>query len=142
MLEIKKFYVQSFLFWFLLLVIAMINAIIRDLTYKPLLEPYIGMWAHQISSLTLIILFFIAIYLFLKYTKEEYTRKDIIIIGLLWIILTLIFESLMNLYRQLTILQIIETYYFWRGETWIFVLLSLIIIPVIYYYLLKKSKNT
>ncbi len=135
----KKFHVQSFLFWFVLLIIAIINAIIREVTYKPLLEPHIGVWAHQISSLTAIMLFFIAIFLFLKNTKEDFTKKDVILAGILWIILTLIFETLMNFYRKLTTQEILETYYFWRGETWIFVLLSLIVSPLICYHLLKKQ---
>jgi uncharacterized membrane protein len=135
----KKFYIKSILFWFVLLILALINAIIRETTYKPILTPYIGFWAHQISSLTGILLFFIAIYLFLKYSKDDYSKKDLIISGIIWILMTLIFESLMNYYiRKLTFQEIIQTYYFWSGNTWIFVLLSLIISPLIIYKILKK----
>jgi len=137
----KKFYKKSILFWFVLSILAFINAIIREITYKPLLTPYIGMWAHQISSVTGILLLFGAIYLFLKQTKESYTTKDLIKVGWSWILMTIIFECFMNFYiRKLSVQQVIETYYFWRGETWIFVLQSLIISPLIVQKILKRNK--
>jgi hypothetical protein len=115
-----------------LLACAIINALLRELTYKPLLTPYIGSWAHQISSGTGILIFYIAIFLFLKTNKGNYSRIDLANVGFLWIFLTLIFETGMNFYiRHLTLWKVLETYYFWKGETWIFVLLSLLISPFI-----------
>lgn len=129
---VSKFYRQVFLFWFVLLLLAFINAIVREITYKPLLEPYIGFWAHQISSVTGICLFFAGIYLFLKHVKTKYGKKELVYAGFLWILMTVIFESIMNYFvRKLDFWQILETYYFWKGETWIFVLLSLIVSPMI-----------
>lgn len=126
----KKNYINFILFWFVLLILAFLNAGIRELTYKPLLTPYIGIWAHQISSLTGILLFFIAIYLFLKYSKREYSNKDLYMIGIILFLMTFIFEVGMNLFvRQLSWIQILQTYYFWKGETWIFVLIFLIFSP-------------
>lgn len=79
----NSFYKKSIGFWFILLAIAMANAVVREATYKPLLTPYIGMWAHQISSLIGICLFFAAIYLFLKRIKNSYTKKDLVVVGLI-----------------------------------------------------------
>jgi hypothetical protein len=138
----NHFYIKTILFWFILLIVALFNALIREVTYKPFLEPVIGMWAHQLSSLTGIILFFILIFLFLKNTKNPYTKNDLYKAGIIWITLTLIFETWMNLFiRNLTIDKILETYYFWNGETWIFVLISLIISPQICYLLIKNKIN-
>jgi hypothetical protein len=128
----KAFYKKAIAFWFVLFIVAMANAIIREATYKPLLSPHIGMWAHQISSLTGIIAFFIVIYYFLKTVKDPYINKDLLIIGNIWFVMTIAFETSMNLFlRHLSFHQILTTYYFWNGETWIFVLLSLIISPLI-----------
>lgn len=136
----QNFYLKSFFFWFILLLVAFFNAIIRETTYKPFLEPYIGTWAHQISSLTGIILFFIVIFLFLKKLKGNYSKKDLLIIGIMWIILTLIFETIMNYFwRGLSFEQIISTYYFWKGETWIFVLISLLVSPFLANRLINHS---
>ena len=135
----SNFYKKSILFWFVLLIVALINATIRETTYKPLLTPHIGIWAHQISSVTGIILFFLAIYFFLKKTSEPYTRLDLVKIGLTWISMTIAFECFMNMYvRKLSFTQVLETYYFWRGETWIFVLLSLLVSPLLIHKIMTK----
>ncbi len=134
----KSFYKKAVVFWLMLLVLAFINAIIRETTYKPLLAPYIGIWAHQISSITGILLFFIAIYYFLKHTKGLYTRRGAVNAGLMWMAMTVLFESFMNMYmRKLSFTEVIQTYYFWRGETWIFVLISLVVSPLVIYRMLK-----
>ncbi|MCM2339310.1 MAG: hypothetical protein NDI62_02535 [Burkholderiales bacterium] len=137
----KKLYLKSIGFWFALLVLALVNAGIREMIYKPILMPYIGTWAHQISSITGILIFFSAIYIFFLNIKEEYSKKDAKKIGFLWFGMTLIFETWMNLFLQnLSVKEILETYYFWNGETWIFVLASLVISPMIAYRILK-GKN-
>lgn len=106
----SKFYKKSISFWFVLLILSLINATLRETTYKPLLTPHIGFWAHQISSLTGILLFFIAIYLFLKKLKESYTKKDLVRVSLLWIGMTIIFECFMNFYiRKLSFEQVLQT---------------------------------
>ena len=135
----NKFYLKSFLFWFVLLVTAILNAGIREATYKPLLPPHIGNWAHKISSLTGIFLFFCVIYLFLKNSKENYNKKSLVIIGMVWFVMTFIFEIGMNIFlRKLSFEQVLQTYYFWQGETWIFVLLSVLFLPMIIGKILKK----
>lgn len=136
----NNLYLRAAGFWFILTVLAIINATIRELTYKPLLFPIIGAWAHQISSVTGIILIYIAIYQFVKH--QEYNQKsDLLKIGWLWLIMTFCFETAMNLFiRKLTLAQILQTYYFWKGETWIFVLLSLLISPFVADYYQDKNK--
>jgi 4-amino-4-deoxy-L-arabinose transferase-like glycosyltransferase len=139
---IKTFHKKSIAFWFVLLMIALVNAVVRETTYKPLLTPLIGMWAHQISTVTAIVLFFIAIYIFLKNIKEKFSQKDLVISGFIWLTMTLIFETIMNRFiRNLSFEEIIQTYYFWKGETWIFVLISLLISPQVALKILKNSDN-
>lgn len=136
----RKIYVKAILFWFVLLIIALINATLRELTYKPLLEPYIGIWAHQISSVTAILFFFIAIFFFIRNFKEKFSKKELIIIGSIWVLLTVLFETLMNFFlRKISLIQTLQTYYFWNGETWIFVLISLIVSPLIVRKILKNK---
>ena len=135
----KKIYLQALWFWFVLLILAILNGIIRNATYKPLLEPIIGNWAHQISAITGIIFFFIAIYLFLKYTKSDYSKRGLLNIGIMWMTMTIIFEFTFGYYfRQSTWSEMVGTYYFWKGELWVFVLISVVVIPQICFRLLKK----
>lgn len=141
-MRMKKIYLKAVLFWFMLLAAALINAAIRETTYKPILTPYIGIWAHQISSLTGIILFYICIYCFLKRLKTPHTRWDLVLVGALWILMTVVFESLMNAFiRKLSFDQVLQTYYFWRGDTWIFVLFSLVVSPLVADSMLKKERE-
>ncbi len=136
----RKIYFKAILFWFVLLIIALINATIRELTYKPLLEPYIGIWAHQISSVTAILFFFIAIFFFIRNSKENFSKKQLIIMSSIWILLTILFETLMNFFwRKISLIQTLQTYYFWNGEAWIFVLISLVVSPLIVRRILKKK---
>ena len=136
----KKIYLHAIWFWFVLLFLAIINGIIREITYKPLLEPHIGNWAHQISSITGIILFFIAIFIFLKFIKSIYTKHDLLNIGTMWMAMTIIFEFAFGYFvRHSSWSEMIEAYYFWKGELWIFVLISVVIIPQICYRLLKSE---
>jgi len=138
----KPFYKNAILFWFVLTMVAFLNAAIRELTYKPLLSPHIGIWAHQISSITGILLIFAAIYEFLKRIKSEYTRQDLVNVGLIWILLTVVFETAMNIFvRQLSFEEVLKTYYFWQGETWIFVLLSLVISPLLADLILESDRK-
>ena len=138
----KKFYLKALQFWFILLFVAIINATIRETTYKPLLTPYIGMWAHQISSLTGIFGFFMAIYFYLKNIKDIYSTHDLITIGSIWIVMTIIFESFINMYiRKLSFDEVLQTYFFWKGDTWIFVLLSLLISPLIASSIIQQKRK-
>jgi len=53
--------------------------------------------------------------------------------------MTFIFEIGMNIFlRKLSFEQVLQTYYFWQGETWIFVLLSVLFLPMIIGKILKK----
>lgn len=133
-------YLKSILFWFILLVVAIANAVVREAWYKPVLLPYIGHWAHQISSLTGIVLFFVVIYYFIKRFRGEFTYRKVFLVGVLWFFMTVVFETWMNVFiRKLTFGQVLETYYFWNGETWIFVLLSLIVSPLIAYRIVRSK---
>lgn len=53
-------------------------------------------------------------------------------IGLVWVVLTVVLETGMSLYlRGLSMSDVLQAYYFWRGETWIWVLVALFIMPLL-----------
>ncbi|MEF3692534.1 MAG: hypothetical protein V3574_05780 [Candidatus Moraniibacteriota bacterium] len=128
----KSINLKIIAFWFALLGLALINATIRETTYKPLLEPHIGFWAHQLSSLTGMGLFFGAIYFFIKKSRYKYSKRELLVMGSVWTAMTIAFEIFMNIFiRHLSLAEVLATYYFWRGETWIFVLLSILWAPLL-----------
>lgn len=61
--------------------------IMMNLIYQPLWGELI---AHQIGMITRIIINFIFAYLLLIHA--EYNTEDLILVGVLWLVLTLIFE--------------------------------------------------
>lgn len=79
---------------------------------------------------------------FLKKSKEQYVKSDLIVVGALWIGMTIVFESFMNMHiRHLSLEQVLQTYYFWKGDTWLFVLLSLLISPLVADRMLTKNRK-
>lgn len=127
-----NFYLKAALFWFVLLAIALINAMVRDVTYIPIVEPYIGIWAHQIGAILVSIVIFVAIFLFVRNEKVKHPMSDLVSIGLMWVIFTVIFETFLGIViQQMSIQEVLSAYYFWNGELWIVVLITMILSPII-----------
>jgi hypothetical protein len=125
-------YLKAALFWFVLLAIALVNAIIRDATYVPALEPSIGMWAHQIGAIFVSVVLFIAIFLFLRHQKVEHSVPIPLSIGLMWVLFTVIFETFLGIViLQVSLQEVLSAYYFWNGELWVVVLVTMMISAII-----------
>ncbi len=90
----KRIYMQAIGVWVLLLILAIINGILRGV-YGPFMEELL---AHQISTITAIVLFLVVMYIFFSKTHARYTGKDLIAIGALWLILTVVFEFMFGHY--------------------------------------------
>ena len=77
-------------FWFGLVIIAIVNGAIRELWYQKSLGE---LAAHQLSTLTSIVLFSLYIWLLnLRWTLQ--TSSQAITIGVIWLGLTIAFEFL------------------------------------------------
>ena len=74
--------------WFPMLLLAIGNGALRDLVYKK----YTGeLTAHQLSTISLLLLF--ALYIgFIIRKYPPVSSKQAILVGALWMLLTLIFE--------------------------------------------------
>lgn len=75
--------------WFLFMILAIINAILRNVVYKPIIGE---LYAHQISTIIFISMILIATYLVFRFIKLELTDSQAVIIGTVWIIATICFE--------------------------------------------------
>ena len=114
------------LLWFPLLLIAVVNGGLRDLTYKA----YLGdLAAHQVSSITGALFF--GIYCWLLPLKwKPATSKEAIAAGLLWLAMTVAFEFLFFHYaagRPWSVL--LEDYNILEGKVWVLVLSWVAILP-------------
>jgi hypothetical protein len=118
------------LFWIPMVFIAIINGAIRDLTYKK----YLGeLSAHQVSTVTGIILFGIYIYALGLRWKLESARQALIV-GMIWLSLTVAFEFIFFHYaigRPWS--ELLGAYNILEGKVWVLVLVFIAVAPCIFY---------
>ena len=123
----KKIYIKSVLLWFIFAILAIINAIIREKTYKIVLGDLI---AHQISTIFFIILILIIMYFFFNHINKKPTKKELWIIGASWLIATVLFEFIAGHYLfQNTWGKLLTDYNLLKGRIWSLVLLFTLIGP-------------
>ena len=86
------FLLRAFLVWLLIIGVETVHGILRTL----LLLPAVGDFrARQISVFTGSVLIFGVAYVFIEWIQAT-TRKGLIFVGLLWVLLTVIFEIVLG----------------------------------------------
>lgn len=131
------FFVYAIFFWFVLLLTAIVNAALREKVLKPLFEPALGKWAHQLSVFTALILMFAMTMVFLRMQSAPYDAGDLWIVGMTWCMMTVIFEFGFGMARGMRFRELVAMYHFWKGELWLFLVLGLIALPTLANKLLK-----
>ena len=123
----KKVYFYSMLVWILFAILAIINAGAREKIYK---EPLGELPARQLSTVIFIGLMLGVMYLFFIKTKVEYSNSDLIYIGIMWTLGTLIFEFVFGHYVFGNSWEkLFRDYNILKGRIWILVLLTSLIGP-------------
>ncbi len=126
------------LLWIPLVFIAVINGAIRDFTYTDSLGE---LTAHQLSTLTGIILFGIYIWAIGLKWKIESVRQAITI-GLMWLALTVAFEFLFFHYvAGHPWSTLLEAYNIFKGKVWVLVLIFVTVAPYLSYQIQSKGSN-
>jgi len=101
--------------------------ILMNLIYQPLWGELIG---HQIGMITRIIINFVFAYLLLMHA-DEYNTEDLISVGVLWLVLTLIFEWGGSFVLGRPVEEILIGWNIFAGYMWPYVLLSYLLAPII-----------
>jgi hypothetical protein len=124
---------KYFLLWFPMLLIALANGALRDLVYKR----YAGeLTAHQVSTFVLILLFAFYIgYVLQRFPPSSDTQA--IIVGFLWLALTLAFEFGFGRWRGNSWSKLLEDYNLFEGRLWVLVPFWILIAPYLFYKLAK-----
>ncbi|MGM0510732.1 MAG: hypothetical protein ACQESD_06360 [Thermoplasmatota archaeon] len=91
----QKLLLYSIGIWFVFMILAIVNAVVRETVYAPKLGEHAG---HVISTVIFIALIFIVVYLFLKNINLDYTQNDLLLIGSIWLVGTIAFEFLAGHY--------------------------------------------
>ena len=116
--------------WVGLVVIAIINGVIREKGYKR----FVGeLRAHQVSTLTAIILFGLCTWILSLIWKIQ-SAGQAMTIGLIWLALTVAFEFLFGHYVMKHPWSILlKDYNILKGRLWALVLIWITIAPYIFY---------
>lgn len=132
----SKFIMVTFGTWFLFMVLAIINAIIREAVYISFLDE---LRAHQLSTFTLMTIFFIGTLLILRFSGLNLTGQDAIMMGTIWVIMTICFEFLAGHYAFGNSWDhLIEDYNILKGRIWMFIPITTFVSP----YLANKILQT
>jgi hypothetical protein len=131
----KNFYVHI-LWWFVFPFVGILNGVLREATYKK----FVGdLPAHQISTATGIIFFGIIFYFIFKKWKIQ-SLNDAILIGLIWLTLTMLFEFGFGHYIMGNSWEkLLYDYNIAEGRIWSLFLLWITIAPVIFFQSFKNK---
>lgn len=126
----ENIYLQAFIIWFTFIPIPIINGILRENTFRPLIGEMI---AHWISTVLLIFLFLGYIYLTLAKQFVNLSDKNTLLIGLLWVSLTIIFEFSFGLFvDKQSLAHLLADYNLLSGRIWLIFVLVMFLTPFIY----------
>lgn len=123
--------------WLLMLLLSIINGTIREISYGPLLPE---LRAHQLSTLSEILLLGILIYHFMRHHPPS-SPKQAFLLGLNWATCTVAFEFLFfHFVAGHPWSVLLANYRLQDGRIWIFVLLWLVIAPPLFLHLADAPK--
>lgn len=120
--------------WFPMIIIAIVNGLFREKVIRNKLNE---LQAHQMSTATMIVLFGIYVWVLFKVLKPS-SEIQAIKIGLIWLILTIIFEFTFGHYvAGHSWNRLFQDYNIFQGRVWVLVLIWITIAPYIIYQLQK-----
>jgi ATP adenylyltransferase/5',5'''-P-1,P-4-tetraphosphate phosphorylase II len=114
--------------WIPMVFIAILNGAIRDLGYGKRLPE---LRAHQISTITALLLF--GTYIFALTRLWQIDRDQAIVVGLIWLVLTLGFEFLFGHYvAKHPWAKLLHDYNILAGRLWILIPIWIAIAPYLF----------
>jgi hypothetical protein len=126
--------IKYLLFWFPMVLLAVLNGAARDLGYKK----YVGeLAAHQISTFSLLILIGLYSGLVVKWLPPS-SEKQALFIGITWSVLTLLFEFGFGKLRGSSWEQLFHAYNVTEGQLWILIPIGVAIAPYIMFKFIVK----
>ncbi len=115
--------------WPALVVVAILNGTLRNYTYTRVVGEHA---AHVISSVILVGVFLLITYAFLASVKVDYRNLDLLVVGAIWLVLTVAFEFLFGHYAAgHSWRRLLAEYNIFKGRVWVLVLLAVFFGPLI-----------
>jgi len=124
-----KFVIVTIVAWFLFMVLAIINAGIRNGVYKPVVG---DLAAHQISSVIFMAVILVLTYAILRFSNLGLSDSEAFFMGTIWLISTIMFEFIAGHYVFGNPWEkLLADYNLFEGRIWSLVLLTILIAPYI-----------
>jgi len=121
-------YEAGIIAWVVMLFGAILNGGLRE----KILQPRVGALALPISALSGAMIFTGIAYVMFQWVGILYTRQEMFILGLIWFVLTILFEIIFGRYvLKVGWKKILEAYDVRTGNLWIILLLYLFFLPFI-----------
>lgn len=120
---------RYFLLWLPMIVLAFANAALREMVF---IKYFDDLRAHQLSTITLIILCVIYVGIVFRYLKIQNSRQALLI-GFVWMLLTVIFEFSLGLIMNISWEEMIQNYHLMAGRIWMVFLIFLLFLPYGFY---------
>lgn len=115
--------------WLLLAVLAVLNGGLREVAIIPRIGEYPG---HVLSTAMLVTIILVVSWLFFGWTAVEYTRVELIVIGVTWVVLTVGFEFLVGYVEGTPVSVTLGQYDVFAGQVWILVPITLFVAPLLF----------
>lgn len=131
----QTIYIKAILIWILFVPIAIINGIIREKFYKQFAG---DLTAHQISTGIALVAFISLSYFMLGTVISNTDPRNLFIVGLLWVVMTMVFEFGFGHYIDgVSWERLFSDYNLFKGRLWGLFLLVIFLSP----YLVKIFKT-
>lgn len=125
--------IKHFLLWLPMIVLAFANATIREIW---LIKYYSELRASQLSTISLVL--FCAIYIwFIMPVLNIQNSIQAFLIGLIWVILTIVFEFALGRLTNRSWEFLLQNYNVAEGRLWPLFLLCLFLFPYLFYLIRK-----
>ncbi len=134
-----KLQLSAIAVWFVLAVLAIVNGTVREFAYKDIVGEYA---AHVISTIILMLAILGTTYLFLRIVrivKFEYNNLGLLIIGIVWLVMTILFEFGFGHYVMGNSWErLFADYDIFEGRVWIMIPLTTLFAPLLMGRLVKR----
>ena len=124
--------------WLVMAVIAVINGIFREVMLIPQTGEQVG---HVISTALLIAAILTLSYFYFTKSAINYTRAELVGIGVVWVVLTVGFEFIVGYLEEVPVSETVAQYDVLAGQVWVFVPLALLIAPLVFGAYLDRSNR-
>jgi hypothetical protein len=122
-----KILLKSLFIWFSILVLGVLNGGLRNYIITPLIGEK---FSRPLSGITLSCLIFIVSLIFIPLLGKG-IKITYIQMGILWVLLTIIFETIIGLILGSTFREIVNAYNVTTGDLWLLVVLFIGFVPFI-----------